>query len=487
MRFSAWIASLDRVLERVKVRYMGLGLLLAWVYCTWFSDAVFGEANPGDAGSTLRFSLLFSAVALLALAFRPNKRTPLGMRWTIAASVCVTVTTFAFLLSPSGAMLYVLASAGGFASSILWVQWGELYCQIDEDLMESSITASLGVFIVAALLVFFLPSAVAGVLDCLFPLASGLLLMLCKNRQPKEYVFPLLKERARGSSAAMVGLALCSMACSIATGFTTVSIATLSSWFSGDALVVAYVCGAMMAVVMLTITLAHASRIDFSSMYEWAVPLIVCSLSLQVIGGFQANTLSIVLACSAAFYVEVLFFAVFSKITRRGLFAPSETFGIFRALVQLGFLLGGWLGSRLAPQGTAGTTVCLAFICIVVSMIPLYLHLQKRFEYPVLPEKGDLESAATSTFAREDQVFASIVQDFRLSPRESEVISYLGRGRSVPYIREALVISKSTIETHIKHIYSKTGVHSKQELLDLVERYRDNRDLSGESETGPRP
>ena len=483
MRFSAWIASLDRAVDRVKVRYMGLGLLLAWVYCTWFSDAVFSGANSGDAGSTLRSSLLFSAVALLALAFRPNKRTPLGMRWTIAASVCVAATTFAFLLSPSGAMLYVLASAGGFASSILWVQWGELYCRVDEDLMESSVAASLGVFIVAALLVFFLPSAVAGILDCLFPLASGVLLMLCENRQPKEYTFPLLKERARGSSAAMVGLALCSMACSIATGFTTVSIAALSSWFDGEMLVVAYVCGASVAIVMLTITLAHASRIDFSSMYEWAVPLIVFSLSLQVLGGFQANTLSIVLACSAAFYAEVLFFAIFSKITRRGLFVPSETFGIFRALVQLGFLLGGWLGSRSALQETAGTSACLALICVVVSMIPLYLHLQKRFECPALSEKGNPESATMSPFAREDQVFASIVQDFRLSPRESEVLSYLGKGRSVPYIREALVISKSTIETHIKHIYSKTGVHSKQELLDLVERYRDNRDQSDEGES----
>ncbi|MBR5259012.1 MAG: hypothetical protein IKV48_00765 [Eggerthellaceae bacterium] len=38
-------------------------------------------------------------------------------------------------------------------------------------------------------------------------------------------------------------------------------------------------------------------------------------------------------------------------------------------------------------------------------------------------------------------------------------------------MRETMVLSKSTIETHIRHIYSKTGVHSKQELLDLIETY----------------
>ena len=39
-------------------------------------------------------------------------------------------------------------------------------------------------------------------------------------------------------------------------------------------------------------------------------------------------------------------------------------------------------------------------------------------------------------------------------------------------MRETMTISKSTIETHIKHIYAKTGVHSKQELIDLIESYR---------------
>ncbi len=31
-----------------------------------------------------------------------------------------------------------------------------------------------------------------------------------------------------------------------------------------------------------------------------------------------------------------------------------------------------------------------------------------------------------------------------------------------------LVISRNTAKTHIKHIYSKLGVHSHQELIDLA-------------------
>jgi len=56
-----------------------------------------------------------------------------------------------------------------------------------------------------------------------------------------------------------------------------------------------------------------------------------------------------------------------------------------------------------------------------------------------------------------------------LSSREREVLGYLVRGRSQPYIREELMLSKNTVATHVKHIYQKLDVHSRQELLDFVE------------------
>lgn len=60
---------------------------------------------------------------------------------------------------------------------------------------------------------------------------------------------------------------------------------------------------------------------------------------------------------------------------------------------------------------------------------------------------------------------------FRLTPREVEIIGYLAHGRSAPFIRDALFISQNTVNTHIKHIYAKTDVNSRQELLDLLEGY----------------
>ncbi|MDR1184911.1 MAG: LuxR C-terminal-related transcriptional regulator [Coriobacteriales bacterium] len=37
---------------------------------------------------------------------------------------------------------------------------------------------------------------------------------------------------------------------------------------------------------------------------------------------------------------------------------------------------------------------------------------------------------------------------------------------------KSLYISKSTVSTHIQHIYQKIGVHGRQELLDFLDTYQ---------------
>lgn len=58
---------------------------------------------------------------------------------------------------------------------------------------------------------------------------------------------------------------------------------------------------------------------------------------------------------------------------------------------------------------------------------------------------------------------------YDLSSRQREVLSMLAKGRNADYITDKLVISSHTAKAHIYNIYQKTGVHSRQELMDLVE------------------
>jgi len=55
--------------------------------------------------------------------------------------------------------------------------------------------------------------------------------------------------------------------------------------------------------------------------------------------------------------------------------------------------------------------------------------------------------------------------DISLSPREREILALLAEGRSQKQIAVELVISPKTVATHIQHLLSKLGVHSRAEAV----------------------
>lgn len=62
----------------------------------------------------------------------------------------------------------------------------------------------------------------------------------------------------------------------------------------------------------------------------------------------------------------------------------------------------------------------------------------------------------------------SVASEYGLTNREGEILEMLAAGMGGREIEEACVISYNTVKTHIKHIYAKLGIHSQQELIDLV-------------------
>ena len=69
---------------------------------------------------------------------------------------------------------------------------------------------------------------------------------------------------------------------------------------------------------------------------------------------------------------------------------------------------------------------------------------------------------------RPDDVLQERCQEWGFTQREQEIIRLLAVGRTQPWIAESLGISENTVNTHVRRIYQKMGVHSRQELIDLV-------------------
>lgn len=62
-----------------------------------------------------------------------------------------------------------------------------------------------------------------------------------------------------------------------------------------------------------------------------------------------------------------------------------------------------------------------------------------------------------------------IAQKCGLTNREAEILYLLAQNERSANIQKILGITRNTYKTHVRHIYEKTGVSSRIELLNLVQ------------------
>ena len=55
-----------------------------------------------------------------------------------------------------------------------------------------------------------------------------------------------------------------------------------------------------------------------------------------------------------------------------------------------------------------------------------------------------------------------------LTPREREVLELVAEGLEPSQIEQTLFLSHNTLKTHLRHIYAKLGVHTREEAAELA-------------------
>lgn len=79
-------------------------------------------------------------------------------------------------------------------------------------------------------------------------------------------------------------------------------------------------------------------------------------------------------------------------------------------------------------------------------------------------EAGEVAAAEAARAGLEERC-AAVAARFDLTPREREILVLLAQNYRAPYIAEKLVVSQSTVKTHMRNLYGKLDVHSQAELL----------------------
>ncbi|WP_304855100.1 response regulator transcription factor [Adlercreutzia caecimuris] len=154
------------------------------------------------------------------------------------------------------------------------------------------------------------------------------------------------------------------------------------------------------------------------------------------------------------------------------LFVTIFVFSIAQGLV---IALLGWTEEALVWTSFASAMVFVTFCFLVLKNVSFAEAIGAiQTPEPAVAAAGLEEGGAVAGSSDEVSVSTrcdAVAAAFGLTPRESEVFALLAQGRTVGVIREKLVISLNTARFHTKNIYAKLGVHSQQELIDVVEAF----------------
>ncbi len=192
-------------------------------------------------------------------------------------------------------------------------------------------------------------------------------------------------------------------------------------------------------------------------------------------------------------FVSMLLFSVLSLGVMLSClqFASKKTAPLLLTYGVLGFCLYapgliGMAAGQVTHQlfGSSKLVLAVALLLIVGVCVVLALRIGQRLlngmsaahpRDPLSPSNASDRRAANEgapsldASAGLEAACAALGERFNLTAREREILAMLAHGRNVPFIAEALGLSSHTVRGYVKSLYARLDVHSRQELIDLVE------------------
>lgn len=471
------------------IKYCSLGFYSAWILLTMGGAGV-GTGPAGlDTGSANNLLYLSSGVPLTLVLIccgiagkriEPHiSRGPLVPLMALLASACT------FLIVEEGIALGVAlfigaAACTGVGTAFLCLRIGHMYSTLDSRGVFFAAFAS-GLF--ANLLYFMcvaMGQTVASVLLSLFPLLAFVLALL----RPEEGGAPVEREEdivpasmlPRGFlGRCMLFVFVTTVAVGITRGIVTAS--NEPGVVQGQATISVFVTFLVSVVLITSAAIVNGiSQFDTSKLYHPLIVVVAVVSLLSPLLGSHYLWLQGIVTTVAYNILTLLLWCLFANIAGRTDIGACRVFGLGRGSSAFGNTLGQLIATVLsgAVAGMEGYLLGIGIACaIVILVVAMFVFdghtlkdaLDKTFrEAERLPEAGQV--------AREDIWDAGcreVAGERQLTAREREVLLLVMRGRTANYISEELGISYNTTKGHIKNLYAKCGVHSKQELFDLIE------------------
>lgn len=502
---------MGKIVSLVSAPYTGVALLFSWTYLMFYADSAGVQgAMPISLMST---SYMRSAVAfiitLCVLAFAPFNRTKVltsspakiitGTSMSISTAIMVSASfTGSSLLSAIGAV------ATGIASGLLTMQWVVAYRRIGIKRCICSFPTLMAMSVGICLTLMYLPRFVVLATMVIMPIVSEFMFHWVRTDLLPEF------ETDQNPNNRLIDYLLLLLPVGIlylATGYL--------DFYSATSLHT-YIFYVLSALVPLVLAIVFAFVVDKKSIIQTAfIPLAFLVTACVPIVALYDYIPSAQFITIGELGAEVVIFT--------GVVAFSDFFSLnackalsLARLCTVAFSVIGWniadaVDASFSYIAFSQLSLMVMFIgvealtvCLIVSVVKAQKDVKKeegnlsapspgesfaepKTASPAMPgpanypnaaaeatilsttEKSSVDAASEENQeARFVQCCQQIATEHDLSRREMDVFELLSRGFSGARIQQELFIAQGTVNYHTRNIYAKLGVHSKQEVIDLV-------------------
>lgn len=465
----------------------------------------------GFWSAPLLFALGLSLMSVLLKKTPPTKRFLQGLSLVSATFI---VIGYALLYVPkelatSSSFALPAALSFGVGYGLLLLFWLHQLSQFSDAAIVKTLLISLGVTSVSYLMIHPLLPTFSGIVSLVVICLSIIFCLICTSFPASTEELPLFATTRKSAGTAekpvfkQIILELrdplfCVSAIAVAvslTRFIALDALEDSSWVNTAESISSIIAAFVLYVVMFGFgkskSLFGTQNIPW--LYRVFFPVIATALLLLSIFGSSLGLIVTTLAYVTFSIVSVFIMSTSITVARKYHVWPPSVYGIFAGCMYFVFMLATSIGPLVYyPQNFGSATFTIIVLIVLYILAMSYVAVQNRKRKNSVDVDGldpsslsfGTESAGVTsegtrvagdaepetTIVDEVAQRCSMLSDsHQLTPREQDVLLLIARGRDVPSISKQLFISENTVRSHSKSVYKKLDIHSKQELIDLIE------------------
>lgn len=457
------------------LRFLGMGLFIAWLCCTHVVSIFPGNFNYSALRDVFDTGMRCGDIAtFLVLAFASSKVGALSLRFCMNAML-VTLTAFGTALiglwlipsqTPEGVVAAVsfLSAIGG---SILFCLWAETYCQLGttQTVVYGSMSCIAATFVSFVISTMTEPYAI--VATSLLPVSSFVCVTLsfkiipAEQEKPSDVHFPVPWKL----------IALMAFA-----GFASGLAGSLLESAEGIGAIHRIVATGLVATIFLVMVFTRKNQCDVRLLAKLSLPVSVIAFALVPFAGpMWAYAVSFLIKLA---YVSFTLFVllVLASIAYRFEVPSLRLFAIARGTSEGALLVGvstrRWIQqTELLSNGTflfaaAIIGFILIFVCVLIWMSERSVNTDWGASGISLKDSVHIPGPREQIIMRCEQ----LCETHRLTARETEILGLIAQRKSRFEIEQQLFLSQNTVKTHVRHLYAKLRVHSRDEVYRLFGR-----------------